>query len=187
MSGRASDFRHYTPQRPGFGKPPPPPARSNRLSLSRGAAIGSAAAFAVLSIWALGATGIIVFRDDVVAGVVRRESTLQYDYEGRIATLKAELARLQSTQLVESQTLADRVDTLMRRQSSLESRQSIVQSLGEIAASAGVKPQPQGEAPHDERPRRRPRQPPPSPRRRRSLCRTATASSRSSQASRLDS
>jgi murein DD-endopeptidase MepM/ murein hydrolase activator NlpD len=141
MSSRSSfGYRHSAAsERRGFERSFPRQPTTPRITLSRKAAVGAAAGAVALSLWALGATGVILFRDDVVTGLIHRESTLQYDYEGRIAALKAELARVQSKQLVDSQSFADKVDALMRRQSSLESRQSIVQSLGEIAASAGVK------------------------------------------------
>ena len=152
MSGRSSfGYRHYAAsERRGFERSFPRQPTPPRISLSRKAALGAAAGVVAVSLWALGATGVILFRDDVVTGLIRRESTLQYDYEGRVAALKAELARVQSRQLVDSQAFADKVDALMRRQSSLESRQSIVQSLGEIAASAGVKPVPGKAAASDE-------------------------------------
>jgi murein DD-endopeptidase MepM/ murein hydrolase activator NlpD len=138
MTSRA-EFRSYAQKRPSsLRKPPPPPVERTRLTLSRPAALGLAGGAALVMLWALGATGIIVFRDDVVAGFVKREASLEYDYEGRIAELKAELSRVQSRQLVDQQALGEKVDGLLRRQSSLESRQSIVQSLGEIATSAGV-------------------------------------------------
>jgi murein DD-endopeptidase MepM/ murein hydrolase activator NlpD len=151
MSGRSSlGYRHHVlADRRGFDRTFPSRPGPPRITLSRKAAIGAAAGVVAVALWALGATGVVLFRDDVVTGLIRRERTLQYDYEGRIATLKAELARVQSKQLVDSQAFADKVDALARRQSSLESRQSIVQSLGEIAASAGIRLAP-GKATADE-------------------------------------
>jgi murein DD-endopeptidase MepM/ murein hydrolase activator NlpD len=140
MTGRIAQGQPFGSHRKAISRPAiAQPERARRFELSTSGVVGVSAAFCLVFFWALGMTGVIVFRDDFVVGAIRREASLQYDYEERISALKAELARLKSRQLVEQQAFADKVDTLMRRQSSLESRQSIVQSLGELATDAGVK------------------------------------------------
>ena len=131
-----------------FGKRAKPPhhliiSQGNgirRIILPRWSLIASLGAFGLLLVWSLGSTGFILFRDDFVAGIISREATIQYGYEGRIATLKAELAKLQSRQLVDQQAFGEKVDTLMRRQMSLESRQAILQSLSDMATAVGIRP-----------------------------------------------
>ena len=131
-----------------FGKRPKPPHHLilsqgtgiRRITLPRWSLLATCAAFGLMSVWSLGATGFILFRDDFVAGIVSREASIQYGYEGRIATLKAELAKLQSRQLIDQQAFAEKVDTLVRRQVSLESRQAILQSLADMATAVGIRP-----------------------------------------------
>jgi len=141
MSDRSVQGQH-------FGKRPKPPhhlilSQGNgirRITLPRWSLLATSAAVGLMSVWSLGATGFILFRDDFVAGIVSREASMQYGYEGRIATLKAELAKLQSRQLVDQQAFAEKVDTLLRRQVSLESRQAILQSLTDMATAVGIRP-----------------------------------------------
>jgi murein DD-endopeptidase MepM/ murein hydrolase activator NlpD len=148
MTGRSPPSARFKSQPYSFARPSPVPQRPSGLALPRRAAILIGGAGVALALWALGATVFIVFRDDVVTGMMHRETNLQYDYEGRISSLKAELSRLKSKQLVDQQAFLEKVDTLMRLKSSLETRQSIVQSLGDLAMSAGVKPA--GPAPANE-------------------------------------
>ena len=94
MANRAVQGQH-------FGKRAKPPhhlfiSQGNgvrRITLPRWSLMASVAAFGILSLWSLGSTGFILFRDDFIAGIVSREASIQYGYEGRIATLKAELAK----------------------------------------------------------------------------------------------
>lgn len=117
-----------------------PKQAPEQMAVSLRALLAAGAVFGVVFLWALVATGFIVFRDDFVTGMFRREASMQYDYEERISALKAEVARSQSKQLVDQEAFADKLDTLVRRQSSLESLQSIVQSLADIASTAGIRP-----------------------------------------------
>src|SRR5262245_61637881 len=107
-----------------FGRRQPPPhqitiTRGNkirRLTLPQWAMPAAGAVLGLFARWTAGATGFIVFRDDFIAGMVRRQAAIEYDYEGRISALKAEIARLQSRQLIDGQSFSQKVDTLMRRQ-----------------------------------------------------------------------
>ncbi|MDQ0469028.1 M23 family metallopeptidase [Labrys wisconsinensis] len=132
-----------------FGKRQTPPhritidsgGRIRRLTLPRWTFLAVGAAFGLMTLWTAGTTGFIVFRDDFIAGMMRRQAAIQYDYEDKITALKSEIARLQSRQLIDGQAFSQKVDTLLRRQATLESRQTVLQSLADMATSAGVKPQ----------------------------------------------
>ncbi|TXM93170.1 M23 family peptidase, partial [Methylobacterium sp. WL116] len=43
--------------------------------------------------WAAGASGLVVFHDDILAGFVARQGAMQTAYEARLAALRAELDR----------------------------------------------------------------------------------------------
>jgi murein DD-endopeptidase MepM/ murein hydrolase activator NlpD len=130
----------------------PAPAQ---LAMSVRALIASGIVFGLILLWASASTGYILFRDEFLTGMLRRQTAMEYDYEGRIATMRAEITRLQSRQLLDQQAFTETVSSLMRRQSSLEQRQIVLQSVADSATSSGVAalPGPEGALPSHPPPR----------------------------------
>lgn len=121
----------------------------HRLTLPPWAFNTACLALVLLTVWTVASTTFLLCRDGLVGAVMSRQAGMQYAYESRIATLRAELERVRTHSLVAQGSMTDRLDTLLRRQTSLETRQSIVGSLADLAGSAGLHmpaaPEPQPE------------------------------------------
>lgn len=101
--------------------------------------IGIAAAFVVLvSAGYLGATGYLVFRDDLLATSIARQASMQHAYEDRIAMLRADIDRLTSRQLLNQQEVEAEVQTLVTRQNTINQRQDMIGGLADTARAAGI-------------------------------------------------
>ena len=107
-------------------------------------AIGRATVFAGLSWLAFttagcGAAGwYILSKDDLAARLISRETTRQYAYEDRIASLRADIDRLASRALLDQDGVEARVDELATRQAELESRQSLVTALADTLQTGSI-------------------------------------------------
>ncbi len=102
--------------------------------LAGGIAVG-AAVFGVLY---LAATGYLFFRDDILAASLARQTRMQQAYEDRIATLRADIDRLTSRQLLNQQKVEADVDHLVDRQAALDARQDIIAGLSQVARRVGI-------------------------------------------------
>lgn len=80
----------------------------------------------------------ILSKDDLAAHLIARETTRQYAYEDRIASLRADVDRLASRALLDQDGVEARVDELATRQAELESRQSLVTALADTLQSGGI-------------------------------------------------
>ena len=101
------------------------------------AAIGITAVFGVLY---LAATGYLVFRDDLLAASIARQSRMQRAYEDRIASLRSDIDRLTSRQLLNQESVEAEVGKLSDRQSALDARQDSIAGLSQAARAAGIDP-----------------------------------------------
>ncbi len=97
------------------------------------AAVG--ATFAALY---LAATGYLVFRDDLLAASLARQTRMQHAYEDRIAALRADIDRLTSRQLLNQEAVEARLEKLLGRQMALDTRQDIIAGLSQAARRAGL-------------------------------------------------
>ena len=88
----------------------------------------------VLGAWYLCATLYMIFRDDMLAGLMTRQAEMQYAYEDRLANLRGELDRVSSRQLLDQDSFEGKVHQLLSRQAQLEGRAAIVASLAEMAS-----------------------------------------------------
>ena len=92
-----------------------------------------------LGVWGAATASYLVFKDDILGGLMNRQAAMQYAYEDRIRELKGKLDRFTSRQLVDQSEVERRIEQIVERQSLLESRQSIVQA---ISASVPGRPRP---------------------------------------------
>jgi murein DD-endopeptidase MepM/ murein hydrolase activator NlpD len=126
--------------------PPSSKYDAGLVTLKRSTLIASLFAATVLTGWSAGATWLILSRDTFSAHMIKRETARQYVYEDRIASLKSEIDKLSSRQLVDQDGVEARVNELVTRQSQLETRQAIVAALAEsingqqIAAGRTARP-----------------------------------------------
>lgn len=83
----------------------------------------------LLGAWYLGATLYLIFRDDMLASLMKRQAEMQYAYEDRLAGMRAHLDRVTSRQLLDQNTFEGQVHDLLSRQAKLEGRAAVVASL----------------------------------------------------------
>ncbi len=128
----------------------------------RGIAVGPVAlcvsglAVAGLLAWAGAATWFILNRDEIATRALARESAMQVAYESRLAAMRAQIDRIASRQLINQDSVDERLDQIMGRQAQIESRQALVDDLVRHTA-----PEARAEAPPPARPA--PVAPPPPP------------------------
>lgn len=84
------------------------------------------------------ATGYLVFRDDLLAASFARQARQKQAYEDRIASLRADIDRLSSRQLLNQEEFEARLAEVASRQAMLNERQEILAGLGRAAQSAGL-------------------------------------------------
>ncbi|MDL2405732.1 peptidoglycan DD-metalloendopeptidase family protein [Rhizobium calliandrae] len=92
----------------------------------------------VFSIGYLLATSYLVLRDDLIGATIARQARMQYDYEDRIAALRAQVDRVTSRQLLDQQVVEEKVDKLMKQQQALSSRHGKLDTLLDRAENSGL-------------------------------------------------
>ncbi len=92
-----------------------------------------------ITFWLFAATAYVVFRDDVLAGMIARQTRQQHAYEDRIAALRLSVDRVTSRQLLDQEAFTARLDDLIDRQNTLQKRSTQVSSLLDKAKSMNVK------------------------------------------------
>jgi hypothetical protein len=106
-----------------------------------------AALLPLLGAWYLGATLYLIFRDDMLASLMKRQTDMQYAYEDRLAGMRAHLDRVTSRQLLDQGTFEGKVHDLLSRQAKLESRAAVVATLANQVSFGdvtGSTPKPSG-------------------------------------------
>lgn len=113
-----------------------------------------AAALPVLGAAYFSTTAYLVFRDDMLAGMVSRQAEMQYAYEDKIAALRTQMDRVTSRQLLDQNSFEGKLHALVSRQTQLESRGSMMSA---IAAQTGlVSPETTGSIPRPAAPAKAP-------------------------------
>lgn len=79
-------------------------------------------ALAAIAIGYLLATSYLVLRDDLIGAASARQARLQQAYEDRISTLRAQVDRITSRQMLDQQLMETKVGELLERQSQLTRR-----------------------------------------------------------------
>ncbi|HVY18967.1 MAG TPA: peptidoglycan DD-metalloendopeptidase family protein [Bauldia sp.] len=88
----------------------------------------------------LAATGYLVFRDDLLAASIASKARMQHAYEDRIASLRSDIDRLTSRQLLNQEAVEAEMDRLSDRQAALDARQDSIAGLSQAAKRAGIDP-----------------------------------------------
>ena len=76
----------------------------------------------IMAGWSIATATYFAFRDDLLKGLIARQTEQQNAYEDRIAELRARIDRTTSRQLLDQEQFEQKLDDLLRRQSTLESR-----------------------------------------------------------------
>jgi len=92
----------------------------------------------IFSIGYLLATSYLVLRDDLIGATMARQARMQYDYEDRIAALRAQVDRVTSRQLLDQQVVEEKVDKLIEQQQQLSSRNGKLGTLLDRAGNSGL-------------------------------------------------
>ncbi|MGV3551891.1 M23 family metallopeptidase [Rhizobium sp.] len=99
--------------------------------------------FGIFTIGYLAATAYLVLRDDLIGASMTRQARMQYEYEDRIAALRAQLDRITSRQLLDQQVVEEKVEKLMEQQMALTDRQGKLGSVLERAENSGLNTTPE--------------------------------------------
>ncbi len=102
--------------------------------LSAGAAV-----IGVFSLAYVAATGYLFFHDDLLNGAITRQVRQARAYEDRVATLRAEIDRINGRQLMDQEAFESKIDTLLQRQATLGDAQARIGALVDRAADAGIR------------------------------------------------
>ena len=91
-----------------------------------------------VSIGYLAATAYLVLRDDLIGATMARQARMQFEYEDRIAALRAQVDRVTSRQMLDQQVVEDKVEKLLEQQTALASRHGKMGSLLDRAEASGI-------------------------------------------------
>lgn len=108
------------------------------FTVRRSTALLGLSLLALTTAWSGATSWYILRKDDLAARLISRETSRQYAYEDRIATLRADVDRLASRALLDQDGVEARVGEIAMRQAELESRQSLVSAVTESLQSAGI-------------------------------------------------
>jgi murein DD-endopeptidase MepM/ murein hydrolase activator NlpD len=111
-------------------------ARTFRLRPSLLVGILSIAPLLALACFVL--TLLFIFRDDLLASLMSRQAEMQYAYEDRLASMRTQIERMKSRELLNEQAYSGRLHELFQRQAQLETRASLVANLAERAGMGDV-------------------------------------------------
>ena len=92
-----------------FGSRDRAAASAQLVAVRRGRLIAAAIGAALLAVWAAGATWCLFASDTLSAGLLARQSAIQYAYEDRIGDLRTRLDRVSTQKLVEQESLNARL------------------------------------------------------------------------------
>ncbi|WP_181703687.1 M23 family metallopeptidase [Chthonobacter albigriseus] len=91
-----------------------------------------------LSVGYIGSTAYLLFRDDLINASFTRKADLQQAYEDRIASLRSEIDKIASRQLLDQVAYDEKVERLLAAQRNLDDRQKAVSTLLDQARSSGL-------------------------------------------------
>lgn len=114
--------------------------RSRSFEISRATLVGGSLLTGLLAVATLAAAGYLAFRDEMLAGLLDRQTQMQYAYEDRLAAMRLRLDQVTSRQFVDQDGVEGKVQSLVLRQARLETRAAVVAQLveGAISRDAGA-------------------------------------------------
>jgi murein DD-endopeptidase MepM/ murein hydrolase activator NlpD len=112
--------------------------QDRHVEFSKTGFIAAGLVLVLLCGWYLVATAYLIFRDEMLAGMMRSQAEMQYAYEDRIASLRAHLDRVASRQLVDQDSFEGRLNELLVRQAKLETRSAVLSTLASRASKSGI-------------------------------------------------
>jgi murein DD-endopeptidase MepM/ murein hydrolase activator NlpD len=138
MSQRVSTALTSAPRRKGVRLVWGGAKHDRHIEFSKTSFIAGVLVLFLLCGWYLVATAYLIFRDEMLAGLMRSQAEMQYAYEDRIASLRAHLDRVASRQLVDQDSFEGRLNELLVRQAKLETRSAVLSTLASRASKSGI-------------------------------------------------
>ncbi|HYY36426.1 MAG TPA: M23 family metallopeptidase [Xanthobacteraceae bacterium] len=89
----------------------------------------------IMAGWSITTAAYFAFREDVLTGLVARQSEMQLAYEDRIAELRAQIDRFSSRQMLDQEQYEKKLEQILRRQAALESRADALNGLGDATGA----------------------------------------------------
>jgi murein DD-endopeptidase MepM/ murein hydrolase activator NlpD len=108
--------------------------RVRTFRVQPGVLVGVLSIVPMLALGCLVLTLLFVFRDELLASLMSRQAEMQYAYEDRIASMRTQMERMKSRELLQEQAYEGRLHDLFQRQAQLETRASLVASLAQRAS-----------------------------------------------------
>jgi hypothetical protein len=93
----------------------------------------------IMAGWSIATATYFAFRDDLLKGLIVRQTEQQNAYEDRIAELRARIDRTTSRQLLDQEQFEQKLDDLLRRQSAMESRATALGTLADPVVTGSVR------------------------------------------------
>lgn len=126
------------PAPPGLALPVTGLVSHKTYTLSRMTVLAGLGCLLLTTAWGAATGWYILSKDDLAARLIARETSRQYAYEDRIASLRADIDRLASRALLDQDGVEARVDELATRQADLETRQSLVAAIADTLQAGGI-------------------------------------------------
>ncbi|MEM8840101.1 MAG: M23 family metallopeptidase [Pseudomonadota bacterium] len=98
--------------------------------------IGLTAAF--FAICYLGATGYLIFRDDLINTARVQKVEMRNAYEDRLAAMRIEIDRIASRQMLDQRSVEDKLDRLLGLRVSLDERNATMKAVNKAAGRFGI-------------------------------------------------
>jgi murein DD-endopeptidase MepM/ murein hydrolase activator NlpD len=89
----------------------------------------------IMAAWSITTATYFAFREDVLTGLIARQTEMQFAYEDRIAELRTQIDRFSSRQLLDQEQYEKKLDQILRRQAALEARASALNGLGDVTGA----------------------------------------------------
>jgi len=104
---------------------------SRRLRIPFGPLVCGALIASLACAGVVGAAAYLLFRDDMLASLLDRQTQMQYAYEDRLAAARLRLDQVTSRQFIDQDGVEGRVQSLVIRQAQLKTRSAVVAQLVE--------------------------------------------------------
>lgn len=150
----AADLRaapHREPDHAAFGRRKPLPfvtftvgSTEHRYAIDPKLWITGAVIAAVLTVGSIGSALYVGFHDRILDYAIYQPLRMEQAYEDRIASLRSEIDRINSRQLIDQDAFETKIDQLMTRQGELRGEQSRVLGLLAKAQDENLKLSPDG-------------------------------------------
>jgi murein DD-endopeptidase MepM/ murein hydrolase activator NlpD len=85
----------------------------------------------LLFLLCVSATLYVIFHDDMVAALMRRQGEMQFAYEDQLASMRGEVDRVVSRQLLDQDSLEGQVHRLVSHQAQLENRAAVIAQMAD--------------------------------------------------------